>query len=89
MVNGWEVDFYWRYLDFVVEADSLTYHRTAQQQARDHLRDQAHAAGETQWLRITHSQIKYEPDYVRELLTKVHRRLLREVGREPQKLGHR
>jgi hypothetical protein len=43
-VNGWEVDFYWPELDFVVEADSLTYHRTPQQQARDRLRDQAHAS---------------------------------------------
>jgi very-short-patch-repair endonuclease len=89
VVNGWEVDFYWPGLDFVVEADSLTYHRTAAQQHRDRLRDQAHASAGTERLRFTHSQIKYEPGYVRALLTTVARRLLREVGRELQQLGHR
>jgi very-short-patch-repair endonuclease len=88
-VNGWEVDFYWPDLDFVVEADSLTYHRTPQQQARDRLRDQAHAAAGTERLRFTHSQIRYEPGYVQATLTVVARRLAREVGREAQKLGHR
>ncbi len=89
MVNGWEVDFYWRLLDFVVEADSLTYHRTAQQQQIDRLRDHAHTKAETEWLRFTHSQIRYEPAYVRATLAKVAGRLLREVGRQPEKLGHR
>jgi very-short-patch-repair endonuclease len=88
-VNGWEVDFYWPELDFVVETDSLTYHRTPQQQAVDRLRDHAHTNAETEWLRFTHSQIKYEPAYVRALLVKVARRLLGEVRREPQELGHR
>jgi very-short-patch-repair endonuclease len=88
VVNGWEVDFYWPELDFVVEADSLTYHRTAAQQHRDRLRDQAHAVAETERLRVTHSQIRYEPGYVRALLATVARRLLRKVGRELQQLGH-
>ena len=87
-VNGFEVDFYWPALDLVVEADSLTYHRTPQQQAKDRRRDQAHAAAETERLRFTHSQIRHEPDYVVELLAKVARRLLGEVRREPQKLRH-
>jgi very-short-patch-repair endonuclease len=89
VVNGWEVDFYWPDLDLVVETDGLTYHRTPQQQARDALRDQAHAAAETERLRFTHSQIRYEPGYVRALLTKVARRLLGQVRGEAQKLGHR
>ena len=88
-VNGWEVDFYWPDLDFVVEADSLTYHRTAAEQHKDRLRDQAHASAGTERLRFTHSQIRYEPGYVRALLRTVARRLLRKVGRELQQLGHR
>jgi hypothetical protein len=90
VVNGWEVDFYWPDLDFVVEADGLTYHRTAAQQARDRMRDQAHAAAGTERLRFTHSQINYEPGYVRAVLARVAGRLLREqLGREAQELRHR
>jgi very-short-patch-repair endonuclease len=88
MVNGWEVDFYWRELDLVVEADSLTYHRTPQQQATDRLRDQAHAAAETERLRITHSQIYYEPGYVVALLKAVARRLAKQLGCELEQIGH-
>jgi very-short-patch-repair endonuclease len=63
-VNGFEVDFYWPDLGFVVETDGLQYHRTAAEQAQDRLRDQAHtAAGMTQ-LRFTHEQVRYEPDHV-------------------------
>jgi Protein of unknown function (DUF559) len=48
-VNGFRVDFYWPDLGLVVETDGLRYHRTAAQQARDRVRDQAHtAAGLTQ-----------------------------------------
>ena len=91
MVNGWEVDFYWPELNLVVEADSLTYHGTPQQQARDRLRDQAHAAAGTERLRITHSQIRYEARYVRGLLITVARRLARagQVGRQLEQVGHR
>jgi very-short-patch-repair endonuclease len=63
-VNGFEVDFYWPDLGFVVETDGLQYHRTPAEQAQDRLRDQAHtAAGMTQ-LRFTHEQVRYEPDHV-------------------------
>ncbi|MDQ3934364.1 MAG: hypothetical protein M3340_06995 [Actinomycetota bacterium] len=89
VVNGWEVDFYWPDLDLVVEADSLTYHRTPQQQAVDRLRDQAHAAAVTERLRFTHSQIRYSPGYVRAVLARVARRLAREVGRQLEQVGHR
>lgn len=88
MVNGWEVDFYWPDLDFVVEADGLSYHRTPQQQARDAVRDHAHALAETERLRLTHSQIHYEPGYVVALLAKVARRLAKERGRQLQQVGH-
>jgi very-short-patch-repair endonuclease len=90
VVNGWEVDFYWRDLDLVVETDGLAYHRTPQQQAVDRLRDQAHAAAGTERLRFTHSQIDCEPGYVRAMLATVARRLRREkVGREVEQLRHR
>jgi very-short-patch-repair endonuclease len=88
VVNGWEVDFYWPELDLVVEADSLTYHRTPQQQETDRRRDQAQAAAETERLRFSHSQIRYEPGYVRALLASVARRQARKVGRELEQVGH-
>ena len=43
-VGGFLVDFFWPELGLVVETDGLRYHRTPAQQARDRLRDQAHAA---------------------------------------------
>lgn len=73
--NGFEVDFLWRELGLVVETDSLRYHRTPAQQARDRLRDQAHqAAGDTP-VRFTHSQVRYEPAYVERTLAEIVRTL--------------
>jgi very-short-patch-repair endonuclease len=63
-VSGYEVDFFFPELGWVVEADSLTYHRTAAQQKKDHERDQAHTAAGLTTLRFTHGQIRYEPDRV-------------------------
>jgi very-short-patch-repair endonuclease len=63
-VNGHEVDFHFPALDLVVETDSLTYHRTPAQQAKDHERDQDHSAAGTHSLRFTHGQIHYEADRV-------------------------
>jgi very-short-patch-repair endonuclease len=63
-VNGHEVDFHFPSLDLVIEADSLTYHRTPAQQTKDHRRDQDHSAAGTSSLRFTHAQINYEPDHV-------------------------
>jgi len=75
-VNGFEVDFYWPDLGFVIETDGLRYHRTPAEQARDRLRDQAHtAAGMTQ-LRFTHEQVYYEPEHVLAVLRPTARRLL-------------
>jgi very-short-patch-repair endonuclease len=70
-VNGWRVDFYWPGLKLVIETDGLTYHRTAAKQTRDVLRDQAHARARLRYLRFTHWQIRYEPDYVETTLRTV------------------
>lgn len=74
-VNAFEVDFHWPQLGLVVETDSLRYHRTPAQQARDRQRDHAHArAGLTQ-LRFTHAQVRFEPESVVSTLRSVARRL--------------
>lgn len=74
-VNGFEVDFYWPDLDFVVETDGLQYHRTPAEQARDRLRDQVHTAAGTTNLRFTHEQVRYEPTHVLAMLRATARRL--------------
>jgi hypothetical protein len=74
-VNEFEVDFYWPDLGLVVETDGLRFHRTPAEQARDRLRDQAHTAAGLTQLRFTHEQVRYEPEYVREILAQVARRL--------------
>jgi transcriptional regulator with AbiEi antitoxin domain of type IV toxin-antitoxin system/uncharacterized protein DUF559 len=74
-VNGFEVDFFWPELGLVVETDGLRYHRTAATQSRDALRDQTHTASGLTTLRFTHHQVKYEPGYVRSVLTKTARHL--------------
>ena len=73
-LNGFEVDFFWP-PRLVVETDSLTYHRTPAQQARDRLRDQAHAAAGLTTLRFTHEQIRYEAPHVVATLRSVWERL--------------
>jgi very-short-patch-repair endonuclease len=91
MVCGWEVDFFWPGLGLVVETDSLTYHRTAQAQDKDRRRDQAHIAARLTPLRFTHSQVRYEPGYVRAMLATVARGLRRakEPRRQLEQVGHR
>jgi predicted transcriptional regulator of viral defense system/very-short-patch-repair endonuclease len=74
-LNGFKVDFFWPELGLVVETDGLRYHRTPAAQARDRLRDQAHAAAGLTALRFTHAQVRYEGRHVRETLTAVARRL--------------
>jgi hypothetical protein len=68
VVNGFEVDFFWPDLYFVIETDGLRYHRTPAEQARDRLRDQAHTAAGFTHLRFTHEQVRYEPDHVLSVL---------------------
>lgn len=74
-VNGWRVDFYFPSIDLVVECDSLRYHRTALQQRRDRLRDQAHVLAGTERTRYTHWQIAKERAYVIDHLARVALRL--------------
>lgn len=76
IVNGFEVDFWWPDLDFVVETDGLRYHRTPAEQARDRLRDQTHTAAGLRNLRFTHEQVYYEPEHVRKVLGATARLLL-------------
>ena len=70
-VNGFRVDFYWPQLRLVVETDGLTYHRTAAQQARDRIRDQAHFAAGFAPLRFIHGQVRFEAAYVEATLVRV------------------
>lgn len=74
-LNGFKTDFYWPALGLVVETDGLTYHRTAAQQARDRVRDQAHTAAGLTPLRFTHAQVRFEAEQVAETLRVVVRRL--------------
>ena len=74
-VNKYRVDFYWPDLRLVVETDGLRYHRTPAQQARDRVRDQAHAAAGLTTLRFTHGQVTWEPGHVKATLAAVARRL--------------
>jgi very-short-patch-repair endonuclease len=67
-LHGHRVDFFWPELGLVVEADSLRYHRTATKQAADARRDQAHTAAGLKTLRFPHAQIRYEPEYVAQIL---------------------
>lgn len=77
VVSGFEVDFLWPDLGLVVETDGLRYHRTPSAQARDRIRDQAHTAAGLTTLRFTHRQVRYQPNYVREILTRTASRLRR------------
>jgi very-short-patch-repair endonuclease len=74
-VNGFEVDFFWPQLGLVVETDGLHYHRTAAEQGRDRVRDQAHVAAGLTQLRFTHYQVRYEAGYVSGVLRRVAGRL--------------
>jgi very-short-patch-repair endonuclease len=76
-LNGFKVDFYWPVLGLVVETDGLTYHRTPAEQARDRVRDQAHAVAGLTPLRFTRAQVKFEPEHVLATLTAVAARLRR------------
>jgi very-short-patch-repair endonuclease len=67
-LNGYRVDFFWRELGLVVEADSLRYHRSAAKQAADQRRDHAHVSVGLTVLRFSHGQVRYEPRYVQRTL---------------------
>lgn len=71
VVEGYEVDFYWPELKLVVEADGLTYHRTPAQQARDLEREQALEAAGLTVRRVSHGQIRWEPERIEAVLRKL------------------
>ena len=71
IVNGWEVDFFFRDLGLVVETDGLRYHRTPSTQTRDAQRDRAHVLAGMTPLRFTHYEIKYERGRVRSELRRI------------------
>jgi very-short-patch-repair endonuclease len=75
VINGFKVDFYWPDLGLIVETDGLRYHRTPAQQARDRVRDQAHAAAGFTPLRFTRAQVRFERADVEATLVAVARRL--------------
>ncbi len=74
-LGKYRVDFHWPELGLVVEADSLTYHRTVAQQTTDMKRDQAHARTGLRTLRFNHRQVFHQPQYVREVLADAVRHL--------------
>jgi very-short-patch-repair endonuclease len=80
-VNGFEVDFHWSEIGLVVETDGLRYHRTPRQQAKDRVRDQAHAAAGLTPLRFTHDQVRFQPRHVEATLRAVAGRLAGQVAR--------
>ncbi|HVY79149.1 MAG TPA: DUF559 domain-containing protein [Solirubrobacterales bacterium] len=68
--HGHRVDFLWRDLGLVVEADSFRYHRSTTKQSADARRDNAHTTAGLSTLRFTHAQVKHEPDCVAAVLTR-------------------
>ena len=70
-IEGFRVYFVWPELRLVVETDGLRYHRTAAQQAKDRLRDQALVAAGLTVLRFTHAQVVFEPSRAVEILRAV------------------
>jgi very-short-patch-repair endonuclease len=74
-LNGFRVDFYWPGLGLVVETDGLRYHRTAEQQLRDRVRDQSHTAAGLTALRFTHWQVRHDAEQVERTLQAVAGRL--------------
>ena len=74
-INGFRVDFHCPDLGLVIETDGLRYHRTPAQQARDRVRDQTHTAAGLTPLRFTHEQVRWDPTFVRRIMTAVVRRI--------------
>lgn len=74
-LNGFRVDFYWPDLGLVVETDGLRYHRTAEQQLTDRVRDQTLTAAGLTPLRFTHWQIHFDAGYVESTLRTIAGRL--------------
>ncbi len=82
-VNGYEVDFFWREMGIVLEADGLRYHRTASQQRRGLERDQAHLAAGLWPLRFSHWQVAREPAHVQGVLRRAAERARTQQNADP------
>jgi very-short-patch-repair endonuclease len=67
-IHGHRTDFFWPALRLVVETDSLTYHRTPAEQAKDRRRDQDLIAAGYTPLRFTHAQVTADPAHVQTVL---------------------
>ena len=67
-VNGRRADFLFQDAGIALEADSLRFHRTPAQQAKDTRREHAYAKAGLLPLRFTHHQITFDPKYVEETL---------------------
>jgi very-short-patch-repair endonuclease len=65
------VDFYWPEIRLVVDSDGAQFHANAVQQQADRKRDQAHIRAGRTPLRITHTQVFYEPAETAALLVDV------------------
>jgi very-short-patch-repair endonuclease len=70
-VNGRRADFLFRDAGIALEADSLRFHRTPAQQAKDTRREHAYAKADLLPLRFTHHQITFDPRYVEDTLRAV------------------
>jgi very-short-patch-repair endonuclease len=62
------VDFFWPDLNLVVETDSLRYHRTAAEQAKDRVRDQDHFVAGRRTVRFTRAQVRHDTRRVEAVL---------------------
>jgi very-short-patch-repair endonuclease len=80
-LHGFKVDFFWPELGLVIETDGITYHRTPEQQERDHRRDQTHSAAGLTCLRFSHNEIRHEPEHVVAVVSMTIVRLSREARR--------
>jgi very-short-patch-repair endonuclease len=65
------VDFFWSGIGLVVETDGARFHANAVQQTADRKRDQAHTRAGRTPMRITHTQVFYEPSETATLLAEV------------------
>ena len=60
-VESYEVDFFWRRENFVVEVDGFAFHSTARRFENDRRRDARLAAGGVRVMRVTWHQLTREP----------------------------
>jgi very-short-patch-repair endonuclease len=64
MLAGYEVDFFWRLEQLVVEVDGFAYHGSRRKFEDDRRRDTWLAAQGVNVLRVTWQQVRKEPEVV-------------------------